>query len=150
MKYAKYELVMRKLKVHEDVAEYKVRDTDELHQFIHNILKLQELPEERFYVILFDTKGKITGYSEVCKGTIDACDAAPREVFKLAVVHNAASIAVAHNHPSEDPAPSHMDIVTTERLVQAGKILGIQLVDHMIIGGDTYISLREQNMIDNR
>jgi DNA repair protein RadC len=71
----------------------------------------------------------------------------PREVFKTAVKRSAASIILAHNHPSGDPTPSQEDISITRRLIEAAKIIGIELLDHVIIGDSTYCSLKEKGLI---
>lgn len=71
----------------------------------------------------------------------------PREVFKPAVLHNAAAIICFHNHPSGDPNPSQDDVAVNNRLVEAGKIMGIEILDHIIIGDDEYVSLKERGVM---
>ena len=77
-------------------------------------------------------------------GTVNASLVTPREVFAEALKYNAVSVVLLHNHPSGDAAPSHNDIAVTDRIVQAGKILGVQVIDHIIIGDNTYTSLKEK------
>lgn len=108
--------------------------------------------QETFFVLLLDTKNKVIGAPvECCRGLLDRCHVHPREVFREAVRQSAASVILAHNHPSGDPKPSKEDIDITRRLVEAGKILGIEIVDHVICGqpSDTtpgFVSLREDSL----
>ena len=81
------------------------------------------------------------------RGTINTSLVHPREVFKRALLNNASNIMVAHNHPSGDPNPSKEDIQITERLKEAGNLLGINLLDHIIVGEDKYISLKEKGVL---
>ena len=109
--------------------------------------------QEAIFVLLLDTKNKVIGSPvECCRGLLDQCPVHPREVFREAVRQNAASLILAHNHPSGDPTPSNEDIDITLRLIEAGTILGIRIVDHIICGrpSDTtpgYVSLREENLV---
>ena len=146
MKYAKYELRLKKVKVHDVKKEYRVSSTTEAYDFATRIIHLHELPEERFYVITLDAKGGIIGYSEISKGSLSSAEAHPREVYKTAILQNASSIICFHNHPSGDPEPSQEDIRATKRLDQAGSILGIPLLDHIIIGDCSYNSLKENGL----
>lgn len=91
--------------------------------------------EERFYVLFLDTKLSLIGVQEVSRGTLDQTSVHPREVFKAAILANASSIAIAHNHPSGETWPSKEDLAVTARLFEAGKLLGIDVVDHIITGG---------------
>lgn len=143
MKYTKYELILRKAKVHDLKREYHVRSSNDAYDFATRIMRLDEMPEEHFFIITLNTKGNIIGYSEISKGSLSSAEAHPREVFKTAIIQNAASIICFHNHPSGDPTPSKDDIQVTKRLDQAGKILGIPLLDHIIIGDLVFSSLKE-------
>jgi DNA repair protein RadC len=104
---------------------------------------LENEPAEVFAILCVTTKHRVIGYHEVSRGTLDSTTAHPREVFKTAVMVNAASILLAHNHPSGDPTPSSDDVQLTRRLIDAGEILGIQVLDHIIVGDGRYVSLRE-------
>ena len=110
--------------------------------------------QEAFFAILLNTKSKVIGSPVECtRGLLDTSLVHPREVFREAVRQSAASIVLAHNHPSGDPTPSKQDIDITQRLVKAGKILGIRVVDHIVCGqqSDTtpgFVSLREENLVD--
>ena len=109
--------------------------------------------QETFFVLLLDTKNKVIGAPVEClRGLLDQCPVHPREVFREAVRQSAASVILAHNHPSGDPTPSKEDIDITRRLVEAARILGIRIVDHVILGrpSDTspgFVSLREKNLV---
>ncbi len=102
---------------------------------------------EHCILITLDTKNQINKIHTVSIGSLNASIVHPREVFKLAVKTNAASIIISHNHPSGNTIESKEDIEITERLKEAGKILGIELLDHIIVGEDSYRSLREQGYI---
>jgi len=93
-------------------------------------------PVEIFALLTLDSKHMVTGYAEISRGTISSSLVHPREVFGPALRMGAASILVAHNHPSGDPKPSPEDRDVTRRLVEAGKLLGVLIVDHIIIGAE--------------
>ncbi|MBU3075692.1 RadC family protein [Clostridium estertheticum] len=99
---------------------------------------------EKLIVISLDTKNQPTTINVVSIGTLNTSLVHPREVFKSAILSNAASIILAHNHPSGDATPSGEDINITNRLRDAGKLLGIDLVDHIIIGFNSFVSLKEK------
>jgi DNA repair protein RadC len=105
---------------------------------------LTEADREYFLVVCLDTKNHPTSINVCHVGSLNASITHPREVMKTAVLTNAASILIAHNHPSGDPTPSQEDISVTERLVQAGEIMGIEVLDHLIIGDGEFISLKEK------
>ena len=103
--------------------------------------------KEQFYVLLLNIKNKLIGLEKVSEGTLNATIAEPREVFLKAITRNAASIIVAHNHPSGDSYPSQEDRKTTERMRTAGEVLGIKVLDHIIIGNGNYYSFKEKSLI---
>ena len=105
------------------------------------------LDRENFVVLMLDTKNKVIGINTVSVGTLSASLVHPREVFKPAIISNAAGIILAHNHPSGDPAPSREDIEISKRLSDAGKLLDIKVLDHVIISDGNYASLREKNLL---
>jgi DNA repair protein RadC len=98
---------------------------------------------ETFSVVLLDTKNQVIDIVEISRGTINQAIVHPRDVFKLAIRRNSNSIIVSHNHPSNCVEPSPEDISVTKRLVDAGNIIGIKVVDHVIIGNGSYVSLKE-------
>ncbi|MDB1949625.1 DNA repair protein RadC [Clostridium tertium] len=108
---------------------------------------LSESDREQFIVCCMDTKNQPTFVNVVSIGTLNSSLVHPREVFKVAILGNSASIIVAHNHPSGDPTPSKEDITITARLKEAGKIIGIDILDHLIIGEDKHISFKEKGIL---
>lgn len=106
------------------------------------------LDREHFDVIILNTKNQIIKKVNVSKGTLNSSIVHPREVFKEAIKHSANAVILMHNHPSGDPTPSNEDIGLTTRIVDAGRILGIKVLDHIIIGFDRFISLKEKNLMD--
>jgi hypothetical protein len=99
------------------------------------------LAAECFWVVMLDSRGRPLGRRQIARGTLTACLVHPREVFAPAIRARAASVVVVHNHPSGDPTPSAEDLLLTERLREAGELLGIPLVDHIVLGRDGYRSL---------
>jgi DNA repair protein RadC len=96
--------------------------------------------QEVFLAFPLDVKNKVLGYVEVARGAVESCPLHAREVFRTAVMLGASSVVVVHNHPSGDPAPSREDDALTARLVAAGKVLGILVIDHVIIAGEKSFS----------
>lgn len=108
--------------------------------------EFQVYKQEVFCVLLLDAKGKLIKKEHVSLGTLTQALVHPREVFYPAIRHKAASLILAHNHPSGDPSPSSEDLEVTSRLVEAGRQIGIPIHDHVIIGRDGYVSLRERGV----
>jgi DNA repair protein RadC len=104
---------------------------------------LQDEPSEVFAILCVTTKYRVIGYHEVSRGTLDSTLVHPREVYKVALLANAAAIILTHNHPSGDPSPSPDDIQLTRRLVDAGVLLGVDMLDHIIVGDGRYYSFKE-------
>jgi DNA repair protein RadC len=102
--------------------------------------------KEYFQVLLLDTKNSIIAIEEVSVGTLNTTIVHNREVFNLAIRRHASSIICVHNHPSSVVQPSREDIDLTLRLVEAGKIIGIEVLDHIIIGGNDYLSFKEKSL----
>ena len=98
---------------------------------------------EQFGVMMLDTKHRLLRTSVVSIGTLDSSPAHPREIFREATSACAAAVVLFHNHPSGDPTPSRDDVDLTHRLVQAGEIMGIDVIDHMILADTRYFSFRE-------
>ena len=99
--------------------------------------------QENFYAIYLDSKSNLISYKLLFKGTLNSSCVHPREIFKYACLESAYSIIVIHNHPSGDPTPSKEDYNTTSSLIEIGKIISITVIDHIIIGKDTYYSFYE-------
>lgn len=105
------------------------------------------LKYEAIKIVLLDTKNNFICDKVISKGTVNASIISPREIFMEALNRNAVCIVLLHNHPSGDPQPSKEDLVVTERIKNAGELMGVRLLDHIIIGDKKYISLREQGKI---
>ncbi|MDK2918024.1 MAG: repair protein RadC [Candidatus Petromonas sp.] len=111
------------------------------------IRDMRFLEKEYFKVVFLNTKNEIISYETISIGSLNASIVHPREVFNRAIRKSSASIILVHNHPSGNPKPSKEDINITKRLIEAGKILGIEVLDHVIIGDGNYYSLKENSLI---
>lgn len=109
--------------------------------------RIQDKAKEHFKLILLNTRNKIIGISTVSIGTLNTSLVHPREIFKEAIIHNAASVVLAHNHPSGDTEPSENDLTITKRLAEAGKILGIEVLDHIIVTKAGFFSFKEKGLL---
>jgi DNA repair protein RadC len=109
--------------------------------------RMRDLRKEVFKCALLDTKNKIIRDEEVSVGSLSASIVHPRDTFKAAIRESAAAVIFIHNHPSGDTKPSQEDILLTKRLVQAGEVLGIQVLDHIIIGDGNHFSFRDNGLI---
>ncbi|WP_133581103.1 RadC family protein [Aureibacillus halotolerans] len=109
--------------------------------------ELKHLKQEHFVCLYLNTKNHVVEKKTVFVGSLNASIVHPREVFKEALRASAASILCAHNHPSGDPEPSREDVDVTKRLVECGRVLGIEVMDHVIIGNDSFVSLREKGYV---
>lgn len=117
-----------------------MRSAKDLYDFLGGI---QGADRELFYCVHLDVRNQVVGCEEVSRGTLTSSQVHPREVYKAAILSSAASIIVAHNHPSGDPTPSVDDRALTERIRQAGELLGMPMLDHVIIGYGRGYSLAE-------
>ena len=108
---------------------------------------LQDQPCEVFAILCLSTKHRVIAYHEVSRGTLDATLVHPREVFEAALLANAAAIVLCHNHPSGEPTPSPDDLQLTRRLVGAGALLGVDVLDHVIVGDGRYYSFKESGCL---
>lgn len=106
--------------------------------------ELRYLQKEHFVVLFLNTKNHVIAKETLSMGSLNASIVHPREVYRSAVKRGSASIICAHNHPSGDPTPSREDLGLTHRLIEAGNIIGIDLLDHLIIGDGVFVSLKEQ------
>jgi DNA repair protein RadC len=117
--------------------------------FTHYHPTLRDLRHEVFKVILLDAKHAIMRDATVSEGSLTLSIVHPREVFTFAVKESAAAVIFLHNHPSGDPTPSQEDRVLTARLVSAGEVLGIRVLDHLVIGDGRYVSFADQGWLTN-
>ena len=105
--------------------------------------------QEHFVVILLDTRNNIIGRDNLYKGSLNSSIIRAGEVFRMAIVNHAASIVIAHNHPSGDPSPSPDDVAVTRIIVEAGKLLDIVVQDHIVIGESRFISMKERGLLQH-
>src|SRR5574342_396494 len=124
---------------------YVIRSPEDGANFVMNDMRF--LSQEHFVCLYLNTKNQVIHKQTIFIGSLNASIVHPREVFREALKRSAASIIAAHNHPSGDPAPSREDIEVTKRLVECGKIIGIEVLDHIIIGDQKYVSLKEKGYV---
>lgn len=122
-----------------------IRSPQEAATYLMEVIGLDQ--QEKFYCLYLNTKNQIIYEKTVFMGSLNSSIVHPREVYKEALKWSAASIIVSHNHPSGDPSPSREDIEVTKRLIEAGEIIGIECLDHLIIGDGRFCSLKEQGYI---
>jgi DNA repair protein RadC len=108
---------------------------------------MRHASRESMKLLLLNTKTRLIGETDISKGTINSTMVSPRELFVEALQKNAVFIILLHNHPSGDPAPSKEDILITKRVFDAGQLIGVELLDHIIIGNNCYTSMREKGYI---
>lgn len=116
------------------IAEYYMED-------------LRHHQQEHMKLLMLNTKSRLVGETDISKGTVNASVITPRELFIEALQKNAVSIILLHNHPSGDPTPSREDMLLTKRVKEAGSLIGIELLDHIIIGNNCYTSLAESGAV---
>ncbi|WP_390622415.1 RadC family protein [Bacillus massilinigeriensis] len=124
---------------------YVIRSPEDGAKYMMNDMRF--LSQEHFVCLYLNTKNQVLHKQTIFIGSLNASIVHPREVYKEAIRRSAASIICLHNHPSGDPAPSREDIEVTKRLVECGKIIGIELLDHLIIGENKFVSLKEKGYL---
>src|SRR5690606_4563191 len=129
-----------------NIPNKRISSPDDAAEIINKVLDLENMPVEHFGILTLNTKNEVAGAHILGVGTLKQAIATPREVFKAALKNNAISVILTHNHPSGDTTPSREDISLTERMVEAGKIIGIDVMDHIIIGYHTYYSLKSNGL----
>ena len=134
------ELIKESSKLYE--VEKEVSSPSDVYNQLESIFNLSNQAEEVLVMLVLDTKNKIIGAFEVSRGSLNSSIVHPREIFKRALLINGASIILGHNHPSGDTTPSKEDKEVTLKLKEGGKILEIELLDHIIVGDRGYTSLK--------
>ena len=124
---------------------YVIRSPEDGANYVMNDMRF--LSQEHFVCLYLNTKNQVLHKQTIFIGSLNASIVHPREVFREALKRSAASIICLHNHPSGDPAPSHEDIEVTKRLVECGKMIGIDVLDHLIIGENKFVSLKEKGYL---
>ena len=136
-------------RVAEPAANYnmKITSTQLATEFckVHFARLINKGRQEEFHVVTLDTKHRMIGSHRITVGTLDASLVHPREVFRPAIKDSSSAILLAHNHPSGDPTPSREDRMVTERITDAGGLLGITVLDHIVLGRENCVSVREFN-----
>ena len=127
----------------------KMQSPELIVEALNSLLDLQNMAEEYMYLLTLNTKGDITGIFEISHGTASKCLVSPREIFSRALMIGATGIILVHNHPSGYPEPSSDDIAITKRIKQAGELIGIELLDHIIIGDKCFISFHREKLLSN-
>ena len=140
------ELVKDSAKLY-DLDDTVVRSPEDAYKAVEKVFNLSSKTKEHFGIFTLSTKNKIIGAHIIHIGSLNASIVHPREVFQQAILNNASAIVLFHNHPSGVPTPSPEDIEVTNRLVEGGKILGIDVLDHLIIGEGKFISLKEKGYL---
>ena len=123
----------------------EIRGPDDVVAFVGPRLRREQ--REHFLVLLLNARHEVMGKETVSIGSLNASIVHPREVFKPAITASAASVILVHNHPSGDPEPSEEDLTITKRLVEAGELLGVQVLDHVIVAERGVVSLRSRNLL---
>lgn len=124
---------------------YVIRSPEDGAKYVMNDMRF--LSQEHFVCLYLNTKNQVMHKQTIFIGSLNASIVHPREVYKEALKRSAASVICIHNHPSGDPTPSREDIEVTKRLVEVGKIIGIELLDHLIIGENKFVSLKEKGYL---
>lgn len=120
----------------------QIRSAEDAAEYVMD--RMRHLKKEHFFILHLDTKHRLIGEEVVSVGSLDASIVHPREIFKSAVKRSASAVLCLHNHPSGDPSPSPEDKAVTARLCEAGRLLGIDVLDHIVVGDGRYVSLRAE------
>jgi DNA repair protein RadC len=144
IKFLDVRVVKEKAVRYETNAIAQPRD---IFKFFTKIVEIDKFAEEVLYMLTLDTKNKVTGVFLVSKGSINQAIVHPREVYKRALLNNATSIILVHNHPSGNAEMSNEDRHISIRLKEVGTIIGINLLGSIIIAGDSYVSLKEKGVM---
>jgi DNA repair protein RadC len=142
---AAFELSKRLEGYPDRISNIKINSPESVISLVRNRLKGKK--KEHFLIVVLDTRNHPIDVRTVSIGSLDSSIVHPREVFKEAISHSAASVIFVHNHPSGDPEPSKDDIQLTKQLIEAGKLLGIEVLDHLIICDNDYLSMKAKNII---
>lgn len=137
----------KELSVNYPALDRKLNSPEKVYLLASDFLHMDEETEEYMYMLCLNTKLVLTSVFEISHGNINSTIVTPREVFQKALLANAVSIILMHNHPTGDCTPSREDIDVTKRLQQAGNVVGISVLDHMVIGKGCYCSLKEKRYL---
>ena len=145
---ASFELSKRLIKENLEIEKERIKKDavtkpEEIVKFIRS--EIEDFSKENFFVVSFDVRNKVLGIDKSSGGTLSASLVHPRETFEKAIRRHAAQIIVAHNHPSGNPEPPEDDVRITKRLYESGKIMGIELLDHIVITKEGFCSMKDKN-----
>ncbi len=148
---AKASVILAAVELGKRISAWETLDRQNIKS-VHDVVdifmeNMRYLKKEYFETLLLDAKGSIIAKETISVGDLCSSIVHPRETFKSAVKRSAAAVIFVHNHPSGDPSPSDEDVKTTNRLIEVGNILGISVLDHIIIGDGTFISMKSKGMI---
>lgn len=144
-KHLKYKIPQIKLAIIREPITDPLPHIQTPEDFQDYLLPMRHLAEEHFVTLHLNVRMQIIGYHLVSQGTVSSSLVHPREVFKAALLSNASSVVLAHNHPSGSPLASPDDISTTKQLIAAGKIMGVDVIDHLIVTDQAVYSIRESH-----
>lgn len=135
----------KRVSTYKQEEHYVIRSPEDGAEYVME--EMRGLKQEHFVALFLNTKNQIIHRQTIFIGSLNASIVHPREIFREAVKRSCASIICAHNHPSGDPSPSQEDIHVTRRLVESGKMIGIEVLDHLVIGDHKFISLKEKGYL---
>ena len=134
----------KELSVNYPELDRKMNGPEKVVRLAKEFLHLDDQTEEYLYMICMNSKLELTSVFEISHGNVNSSIIGAREIFQKALLANAVSIILMHNHPSGDSTPSREDIEVTKRIVEAGRVVGVELIDHIIIGRPMFTSLKEK------
>lgn len=131
------------LLIKEQQFEYnqKITSTVSLVNFMTNVLKINNEAQEVTYLLSLNNKNQLVSFTEIARGGLDMCNISQNQIFKTVLLSNSNKFILVHNHPTGDPTPSKIDIETTKKIFKSSKILGIDFLDHLVIGDNEYQSI---------
>lgn len=142
MKISRQKLVLERDKNFE--YNYKITKTENVVEFVRNVLKIQNEPQEVCYLLTLDSRNKLVSFAEIGRGTIDMCKVLIADILKNVLLSNCQKFIILHNHPSGDSTPTNADIELTKRLYNAAELLQMQMLDHIVIGYENYQSCMQE------
>ncbi len=148
MRFTKYKVeLVKENAVNYGGQDFNINNPYQMYKAMCDIYHIDRQAEEVLLVICVDIKNRIIGIHEVSRGTIDSSLVNQREVYKRVLLNNAAKIFIVHNHPSGKAIPSNADHLITNKLIKAGELLDIKVLDHIIIGDGEYYSFKENDKL---
>ncbi len=135
----------KRLAAFSNPARPRIRGADDIAKLL--MVRYKDYEHEVFKCVLLTTKNEVMSVRDISHGGLDGTLAAPRDVFRQAVREGASAVICCHNHPSGDPEPSRDDLALTERLVEAGALVGVRMLDHVIFGDGRYVSLKDRGLV---